>query len=147
MSDELVKRLRANAEVERFFIGEGMLYDEAADAIEELMRRCEQFQYMPLPAWIPVTARPMDEEERAEWSEKLGYDIEYEEALIFTSQLPDDGQEVLVCGRYGRIWIDKFENDPDYGCSFEENGDMDGITAWMPLPEPYKEERKDDETD
>lgn len=36
--------------------------------------------------------------------------------------------------------IDKFENDPDYGCSFEENGDMDGIVAWMPLPEPWKGE-------
>ena len=94
--------------------------------------------------WIPVTARPMDEEERLEWSEKLGYDIEYNEALIYTSQLPDDGQEVLVCGRYGRVWIDKFENDPDYGCCFEENGDMDGIVAWMPLPPPYSKERKED---
>lgn len=90
--------------------------------------------------WIPIKTRPMDEEERAEWSEKLGYDIEYEEAVIYTSQLPDDGQEVLTCSRYGTIRTDKFENDPDYGCSFEENGDMDGIVAWMPLPEPWKGE-------
>lgn len=94
--------------------------------------------------WIPITTRPMDEEERKEWSEKLGYDIEYNEALIYTSQLPDDGQEVLVCGRYGRVWIDIFENDPDYGCCFEENGDMDGIVAWMPLPSPYRGERRED---
>lgn len=93
--------------------------------------------------WIPITTRPMDEEERKEWSEKLGYDIEYNEALIYTSQLPDDGQEVLVCGTYGRVWIDTFENDPDYGCGFEENGDMDGIVAWMPLPKPYGEEDED----
>ena len=93
----------------------------------------------PEQKWILVESRPMDNEERLEWSEKLGYDIEYNEAFIYTSQLPDDGQKVLVCGRYGRIWIDKFENDPDYGCSFEENGDMDGIVAWMPLPEPPKE--------
>ena len=26
--------------------------------------------------WIPITARPMDTEERLEWSEKLGYDID-----------------------------------------------------------------------
>ena len=90
--------------------------------------------------WTPIKTRPMDKEERAEWSEKLGYDIEYEEAVIYTSQLPDDGQEVLTCSRYGAIRIDKFENDPDYGCSFEENGDMDGIVAWMPLPEPWKGE-------
>lgn len=95
--------------------------------------------------WIPLTARPMDEEERLEWSEKLGYDIEYDEALIFTLQLPDARQEVLVCGIDGRIWIDKFESDPDYGCSFEENGEMDGIVAWMPMPPPYRGERSDDE--
>ena len=88
--------------------------------------------------WIPIKTRPMDEEERVEWSEKLGYDIEYEEAVIYTSQLPDDGQEVLTCNRYGTVRIDKFENDPDYGCSFEENGDMDGIVAWMPLPNPWR---------
>ena len=90
--------------------------------------------------WIPVKSRPMDEEERAEWSEKLGYDIEYAEAVIYTSQLPDDGQEVLTCSRWGNVQIDKFENDPDYGCFFEKNGDMDGIVAWMPLPEPWKGE-------
>lgn len=94
----------------------------------------------PEQRWIPVKTRPMDEEERAEWSEKLGYDIEYEDAVIYTSQLPDDGQEVLTCSRWGNVRIDKFENDPDYGCSFEENGDMDGIVAWMPLPEPWKGE-------
>lgn len=87
--------------------------------------------------WIPIKTRPMDEDERKEWSEKLGYDIEYEDAAIY-SQLPDDGQEVLTCSRYGHIAIDKFENDPDYGCCFEENGDMDGIVAWMPLPKPWE---------
>lgn len=97
--------------------------------------------------WIPLTVRPMDEEERLEWCEKLGYDIEYEDAVIYTSQLPDDGQEVLTCNRYGHIATDKFANDPDYGCFFEEYGEMDGIVAWMPLPEPYEERREADGTD
>lgn len=95
-------------------------------------------------AWIPITARPMDAEERLEWSEKLGYDITDDEALIYTSQLPDDGQEVLVCGRNERVWIDTFNSDPDYGCYFEEYGDMDGIVAWMPLPKPYRERGEDE---
>ena len=90
--------------------------------------------------WIPVTSRPMDEEERAEWSAKIGYDIEYEDATIYTSQLPDDGEEVLTCNRYGNVRIDTFNSDPEYGCYFEDNGDMDGIVAWMPLPEPPKGE-------
>ena len=94
--------------------------------------------------WIPVKARPMDDEERKEWSEKLGYDLEDDEAAIYTS-LPEDGQECIVCTKWGNVFIDTFRNDPDYGCYFEEHGDMDGITAWMPLPKPWKGEK--DETD
>ena len=90
------------------------------------------------PKWIIIESRPMTEEERKEWSEHIGYDIEYEHAIIYTSKLPDDGQEVLVCNKYGSVWIDTFDNDPDYGVGFETNGDMDGIVAWMPTPKPYK---------
>lgn len=43
---------------------------------------------------------------------------------------PDDCQEVLATdGQY--VYL--VEYDSDYGY-----GDMDGITAWMPLPEPYR---------
>jgi hypothetical protein len=80
----------------------------------------------------------MTEEERREQSERLGYDVEYDDAVWFVGELPDDGQRVLTCSKWGRIEIDTFENDPDYGCYFEDNGDMDGIIAWMPLPEPPK---------
>lgn len=105
---------------------------------ELVMNECGVQQYPD--RWIPVKSRPMDEEERVEWSERLGYDIEGEEAVIYVSQLPDDGEEVLTCGKYGTIRIDTFVNDPDDGCYFEDNGEMDGIVAWMPLPEPWKGE-------
>ena len=52
MFDELVGRLREPCQYENC-----ILCQQAADAIEELMRRCEQFPYMPPPAWIPVTER------------------------------------------------------------------------------------------
>lgn len=42
MYDELVKRLRMQAEVERFFTGEPMLYEQAADAIEELSAKYQK---------------------------------------------------------------------------------------------------------
>lgn len=38
MYEELVKRLRAQADAERYYVGEDMLYDKAADAIEELLK-------------------------------------------------------------------------------------------------------------
>lgn len=88
--------------------------------------------------WIPIKTKPMNNKTRLYLSNELGYDLKDEDALIYTSQLPDDGQEVLTCDRYGTVRIDKFEYDPHYGCYFEENGDMDGIVAWMPLPEVYK---------
>ena len=93
--------------------------------------------------WISITSRPMTEDERKEWSEKLGYDIEDDEAIIY-GNLPDDGQRVLVYNKYsGEVGIDTFCDDYD-GCYFEEDGEMYGITPiyWMPLPEPPKEEEK-----
>ena len=138
MYEKLIKRLREEADCPDNYPEDSDLMCEAADAIEELMRRCEQLQYMPPPAWIPIKSRPMDEEEREEWSAKIGYDIEYEDAKNYTSQLPDDGEEVLTCDRYGNVGLDTFNSDPEYGCYFDDNGDMDGITAWMPKPKPYE---------
>ncbi len=87
--------------------------------------------------WIPIKSRPMDEDEREEWSDKLGYELEDYEAVIYVSPLPDDGQDVLICLRGGDIRIDTFEED-DCGCYFcEYGGEMNGVVAWMPLPEPY----------
>jgi hypothetical protein len=129
-NDKAIERLKAFRD---YLCGGNPIWDvdECREAFDIALAAMEQ-------KWIPIKTRPMDAEERAEWSEKLGYDIEYEDAVIYTSQLPDDGQEVFTCSRWGNVRIDKFENDPDYGCSFEENGDMDGIVAWMPLPEPWK---------
>ena len=85
----------------------------------------------------------MTEDERKEWSEKLGYNIDDDEAVIY-GNLPDDGQRVLVDNKYsGEVVIDTFCDDYD-GCYFEEDGEMYGITPvyWMPLPEKPKEEEK-----
>lgn len=90
-----------------------------------------------IKGWHPITSRPMDEEERTDWSERIGYTLEDDEAVIY-SGTPDDGDEVLVCTVWGNVYIDTFYNDPDSGCYFDDNGDMDGIVAWMPLPEPYR---------
>lgn len=85
--------------------------------------------------WNVIKKRPMDEEERQDWSERLGYDIEYDDAFIYTN-LPDNGDAVLICTSWGSVSIDTFYDDD--GCYFEDTGDMDGIVAWMPLPKPYK---------
>ena len=88
---------------------------QAADAIEELTRRCEQFQYMPPPAWIPVTER-----------------------------LPLYGQDVLAVRTYGDGEKCQEVLMAHIAVWNEETGakwwNATNITHWMPLPEPPKEE-------
>lgn len=132
MYDDLVKRLREIPEefgnTWNFAFACQQAMHEAADAIEELSK----------PKWIKIESRPMDDEERKYYSEHYGYDLDDNEAVIYCCQLPENGQEVLVCNEYGHIWLDTFDDDPDYGVGFETNGDMDRLVAWMPLPKPYE---------
>lgn len=132
MYDELIKRLRDNG---NFFVkyipnAEGEVLFQAADAIEELSKS----------KWIMIESRPMDDKERRYYDEHYGYNLTDDEAVIYCCQLPEDGQEVLVCSKYGHVWLDTFEDDPDYGVGFETNGDMDGLVAWIPKPKPPKED-------
>lgn len=90
--------------------------------------------------WHEIRKTPMTEDERTEWSERLGYDIEYEDAFLY-SNLPDDGQEVIVCTSWGCVYVDKYADDSDGGY-FEGNGEIDDIVAWMEIPKPYKESER-----
>lgn len=51
MYEALVKRLRAQADAERYFVGEDMLYDKAADAIEELSATISKME--KATHWMP----------------------------------------------------------------------------------------------
>lgn len=81
------------------------------------------------PKWIPVTKRPMTEDEKP-WHESC-----YDEAEILDCPLPEDGEDVLITVN-GRTWIDTFIRDDTDGCYFESY-DIDEVKAWMPLPKPY----------
>jgi hypothetical protein len=50
-------------------------------------------------------------------------------------RLPEDGETVL-CTDGAYIYLTEY--DADWDAAF---GDMDGITAWQPLPELYKPEK------
>ena len=134
MYDELVKRLRSEA----VYLPEK--FSKNAELLDVLMKAADAIEELNEPKWIKIESRPMDDEERKYYSEHYGYDLDDHKAVIYCCQLPEHGQEVLVCDEYGHIWLDTFDDDPDYGVWFETNGDMDGLVAWMPLPEPPKEE-------
>lgn len=113
--DELIKRLRAKARLAREYNETGDLEDDAADALEELMRRCEQALYMPLPAWIPVTERlPL-----------YGQDV----LAVRTYWDGEKCQEVLMA--HIAVWNEE---------TGENWWNATNITHWMPLPQPPKEE-------
>lgn len=82
--------------------------------------------------WIPITTRPMTEEE------KEAYRGEYDpnDMTMYDCQMPEDGQEVLVTTRYGDVDTDTFYHDD--GWYFETFCDDGDVLAWQPLPEPYK---------
>jgi hypothetical protein len=109
--DELIKRLRLQADVEKFYSGEPMLYDQAANAIEELsvVVRAQKAVLDKSPRWIPVTER-----------------------------LPKRNGEYLVSGK-DKVWVCEFMIFGDVGgwCNSAMNP---CVKYWMPLPEPPKEE-------
>ena len=82
--------------------------------------------------WIPVKYHQISEKERAE--ESISTDIQY----MLDCKMPDDGQEILVTNGE-TTWQDTSFIDCD-GYYLDSNYDWIDITAWRPLPEPYKED-------
>ncbi len=82
--------------------------------------------------WIPVKYHQISEKERAE--ESISNDIQ----CMLDCKMPDDGQEILVTNGE-TTWKDTSFIDCD-GYYLDSNYDWIDITAWRPLPEPYKED-------
>ena len=87
--------------------------------------------------WIPVKYRKMTDDEVKEYEELIGEQIPENERVCFDCSMPEDDEEVLISTKWG-VHLDRCEIDPDYGYGLEENGDWDGVLAWMKLPAPYK---------
>ena len=95
--------------------------------------------------WIPITCRPLTEAERIKFSEYWG--VEYCDTIseqAFDCPMPVHDQEILITTKWG-VKEDVCLYDPDEGYSLEENGDWDGVIAWMPKPKPYKKAEEKDE--
>ena len=148
MYDELVKQLREADE--KSMCGEcglnlhtgatkkGVLFAEAADAIEELSAICEEQKAQIIlmaaeieeqqPHWISVTERLPEEmdQSRGEWSAEIRPS---DDVLVWLS--PEKRQSVAWYSHSYNEWTTVDENTV---YCFEQ------ITHWKPLPEPPKEE-------
>ena len=84
--------------------------------------------------WIPVEYHQITEEERQE--------NDYPEDWVYCidSPMPEEGQEILITTNAGYVEKDTCLYDGD--TYYTDSGyDWFGeILAWMPLPEPYKNE-------
>mgnify|MGYP007084305125 CR=1 FL=1 len=81
--------------------------------------------------WIPVKYHEISEREHNE--ECISKSIQY----MIDCKMPDDEQDILVTD--GKtVWEDTCYIDSD-GYYLDSNYDWYDLTAWQPLPEPYKE--------
>lgn len=86
--------------------------------------------YEKNPEWNELVFRNLTPEEKEEYA---NFDWSY-----MVENLPDYREEVLVTDGKN-VWIDSFDEDD---CVYLSGTDteIDGVTAWMPLPNPYKGE-------
>ena len=106
----------------------------------EILRSCPLIELpsaQPEQRWILFKTRPLTKEEKEEHPEWDG---------ILDCKLPDDGQRILVSVSvrgHESVQYDEFYTDDG---SYLDSGYEIGTeaTAWMPLPEPYKAERREE---
>lgn len=90
------------------------------ETLQELVDKADLFE------WIPFT---------------------FDEEGVLNCELPDIGERILVSDAEAMyddesIWIDSWDS-PDCGIYELESGeDLEGL-AWMPLPNPYKENQNE----
>ena len=101
---------------------------DVLEMIEQLQDDLEQDEKEN--GWIPVKYHQISEKERAE--ESISNDIQY----MLDCKMPDDGQEILVTNGE-TTWQDTSFIDCD-GYYLDSGYDWIDITAWRPLPDPYK---------
>lgn len=107
-----------------------ILASDVLEMIEQIKDDLEQDEKEN--GWIPVKYHQISEKERAE--EFISKDIQY----MLDCKMPDDGQEILVTNGE-TTWQDTSFIDCD-GYYLDSNYDWIDITAWQPLPKPYKED-------
>lgn len=82
------------------------------------------------PKWIPFKEREADPDER----EAYGCD------MMLDCKIPDEDEDILVTYASGRVGFDTFLRE-GYECYLDSGAQfITEAIAWMPLPEPYKEE-------
>jgi len=84
--------------------------------------------------WIPVKFRPLTNEEQEEYPDYC---------YMADCPMPDDGEEIFVSTKYGRVKKDECRFDDGYYLDSGYDWQTD-IVAWMPLPKPYEPQESEE---
>ena len=100
-------------------------------------------RFVKAQQWIPVKWKPLNDLEREELEDAMGYRVADEEAIEADCKMPNDGDEIWICTKSGLVFEDIFCSEN--GMLSLEDGDIMDIVAWMPRkePEPYKGDEDD----
>ena len=104
-------------------------YEQALDEIREM------FATQPEPQWIPCSERLPEVSEKPYYIDPIdGNELfESEQVLVFGKN--EDGYDYSVASH-----IYSTESGDEWGNAYDSAGVELTILAWMPLPEPYREE-------
>lgn len=132
-NNEAIERIEQNKAAAEFYVqmlNKSKSVDNELKDIEAFNMAIEALSE-PKTEWIPFTKRPLTDEEKEEYPDWI---------YIFDCPLPDDEEEILLSnGKH--VWTDTFIADGE--CYLDGGDDIDEGMAWMPLPEPYKEDVND----
>lgn len=120
---------------------ERCVYNDVADRADKWLDEVPAVNASEIMSsmWHIIKSRPMTEDEQREHEALYGLRPNTYEPIIYID-VPDDGQTVLVCYENGDMEVDTFYDD--WGVYFYDKGSIKGVVAWMPLPQPPKEEKK-----
>ena len=86
--------------------------------------------YNVIPEWNELIVKELTPDDEEYTEHKRMYIVE---------NLPEYNEDVLVTNGIC-IWVDSFDEDADGVYLSGTDSEIDGVTAWMPLPNPYKGE-------
>jgi len=104
-----------------------MFRNGCLESIEALMAEGEIYD-IEYSKWIPVKFRSLTDEEQKEYPDYC---------YMADFPMPDEGEEILVSTKYGRVEKDECGFDDGYYLDSGYDWQTD-IVAWMPLPKPYE---------
>lgn len=105
--------------------------EQFVNGVESVLEYAQHLPHTDPMGWIPFTFRALDEHEK---------EIYPDWTFMFTCELPNSGDDILVSdGKY--TWCDTFWNEEF--CSLESDREIHEGMAWMPFPEPHKQEKKE----